>query len=91
MQPKSRQRPNQYRRAIPWIYGSVVMGSLLATSAGEVGAGSAICLGLNALLVGAFLVISRQVGLWDAGGKASKAVSEQRPCPNLPCREGVTS
>lgn len=91
MQPKSRQQPNQLRRALPWIYGFVVMGSLLATSVWEVSAGGAICLGLNALLVGGFLVIGRHVGLWDSGVKASIAVSELRPCPNPPCREGIVS
>ena len=91
MQTKFRQQPNQHHRALPWIYGCVVMGSLLATSVCEAGTGGAIYLGLNALLVGAFLIIGRQVGLWGDGEKASVAFSERRPCPNPPCREGIVS
>lgn len=91
MQRKLPKQPSQFSQAVPWIYASVVLGSLLATSVCETGAGGVICLGLNALLVGAFLAVGRQVGLWGATDKASVAVSRRQPCPNAPCQEGVSS
>jgi len=91
MQRKLSGQPTHINQAVPWIYGSVVLGSLLATSVCEAGAGGIICLGLNALLVGAFLAVGRQVGLWGVTDKASVAVSRRHPCPNPPCQEGASS
>lgn len=67
-------------RVFPWIYAAVVIGSLGATLPGEAHVSEMACLALDAVLVGAFLVVAHKVGLWEAAGKMFSRDRRSQDC-----------
>ncbi len=51
---------------VPWLYATVVVGSLVAALPEGTGAGTVACLGVDLSLLAAFLYVGRRVGLWRA-------------------------
>ena len=76
-------------RALPWLYGSVVVSALLAMSVAEIGFEVLVYLGLDTLLLAGFLALGEHIGLWTDPSTVLKQRSEEHPCLEPPCGEGA--
>jgi hypothetical protein len=85
------KRQTHLRRAVPWIYGAVVVASLLTMSVYEGSTDSLFWLCIDGILVAAFLTVGQRVGLWGRVTRATASGLMRRPCPEPPCTEGTAT
>jgi len=76
-------------RALPWLYGGVVVSALLAMSLAETGSGTLVFVGLDTLLLAGFLALGEHIGLWTDASTIQQQGSELHPCPEPPRTEGA--